>query len=278
MTGTREAEARPGRSQPELPTPLYYQVQLVLRERIDQGYYGRDGMLPSELELGREFGVSRITMSRAINELALLGLVERKRGAGTRIVPREVSAAIPGDIDGLLENLTDMGNRTQVEVLEFGFVLPMLDVQTELQVGANELVQRAVRVRSYKGAPFSHLTSFVPGHIGRKFGKADMAVNSLLSLLEKTGVKVGSARQTFSAVLADPKTGGALDVPVGTPLLSIRRTVCDRDGNPVEYIRILYRTDRYQYRMTMERGKGGADPVWSTKKRRERKAPALRRR
>jgi GntR family transcriptional regulator len=269
MNDASQAEPRTMRSLPDLPTPLYHQIQLVIRERIDQGYYGREGMLPSEMDLSREFKVSRITVARAINDLAALGLVERKRGAGTRIVPREMPPAVPANIDGLLENLTDMGNRTQVTVLEFGFVLPTHDVQTELEVGANELVQRAVRVRSYNGAPFSYLTSFVPGHIGRNFDESDMAVNSLLSLLEKNGVKVGSARQAFSAVLADPKMAQALDVPVGTPLLAISRTVCDREERPVEYIRILYRTDRYQYRMTMERDKGSADPIWSTKDRKQ---------
>lgn len=273
MNDASQAEPRTMRSLPDLPTPLYHQIQLVIRERIDQGYYGREGMLPSEMDLSREFKVSRITVARAINDLAALGLVERKRGAGTRIVPREMPPAVPANIDGLLENLTDMGNRTQVTVLEFGFVLPTHDVQTELEVGANELVQRAVRVRSYNGAPFSYLTSFVPGHIGRNFDQSDMAVNSLLSLLEKNGVKVGSARQAFSAVLADPKMAQALDVPVGTPLLAISRTVCDREERPVEYIRILYRTDRYQYRMTMERDKGSADPIWSTK---DRKPPTPR--
>lgn len=253
-------------AQPDLPTPLYHQIQLVLSERIAQGYYGRGGLLPSEMDLSREFNVSRITVARAINELALQGIVERRRGAGTRIVERELPASVPATIDGLLESLADMGSRTQVEVLEFGFVLPSPDVQAELQVGPNELVQRAVRVRSHNGAPFSHLTSFVPGRIGQNFGEADMAVNSLLSLLEKNGVRVGSARQAFSAALADPRTGGALGVPVGTPLLSIHRTVLDRSGQPVEYIRILYRTDRYQYRMNMEREKGSEDG-WSTRRK-----------
>ena len=54
----------------DLPTPLYHQIQLVLRERVEHGYYGRDGLLPSEQEISREFGVSRITVARAVNELA----------------------------------------------------------------------------------------------------------------------------------------------------------------------------------------------------------------
>jgi GntR family transcriptional regulator len=266
MKNPPESGMAAGRPMPDLPTPLYHQIQLVLNERIDQGYYGRDGLLPSEMDLSREFNVSRITVARAINELAQQGLVERRRGAGTRIIPRELPPPMPANIDGLLESLADMGSRTQVKVLEFGFVLPTHDVQVELEVGANELVQRAVRVRSYNGAPFSYLTSFVPGHIGRNFGEADMAVNSLLSLLEKNGVRVGSARQAFSAVLADPRTGQALDVPVGTPLLAINRIVSDREANPVEYIKILYRTDRYQYRMNLEREKG-TENGWATKRK-----------
>ncbi|WJH38152.1 UTRA domain-containing protein (plasmid) [Aliirhizobium terrae] len=124
-----------------------------------------------------------------------------------------------------------------------------------MQVGSTELVQRAVRVRSYNGEPFSYLVSFVPGHIGRNFTEEDMNSGSLMGLLEKNGIRIGSAQQAFSASLADPKIAQALGVQVGTPLLAIARTVFDTTGKPVEFIRILYRTDRYQYRMTMERNK-----------------------
>ncbi|NSY18447.1 GntR family transcriptional regulator [Neorhizobium sp. AL 9.2.2] len=246
------------RSAGEIPTPLYHQVHLVLRERIEQGYYGPNGMLPAEMELAREFDVSRITVARAINELAQQGFVERRRGAGTRIVTRDLPPPVPANIDGLLENLADMGNRTKAKVLEFGFVLPPLEARQELQVGPNELVQRAVRVRSHNGEPFSYLTSFVPGYIGQHLSEEDMNAGSLMSLFERHGIKIGSARQSFSAALADPKIGQALAVPVGTPLLAITRTVLDIEERGVEYIRILYRTDRYQYRMTMERDKQGS--------------------
>lgn len=248
----------------DLPTPLYHQIQLVLRERVEHGYYGRDGLLPSEQEISREFGVSRITVARAVNELAAQGLVERRRGAGTRVKPRSLPPPVAADIDGLLENLLEMGLKTQVALLEFGFVLPTEDVQRELQVGQNELVQRAVRVRSHEGAPFSYLTSFIPGHLGRHFGAEDLGTRPLLSLLEENGVKVASARQSFGAVLADPKVAAALGIAVGAPLLSIVRTVLDRDQQPVEYIRILYRPDRYQYRMTLERERKGKGHVWAS--------------
>ncbi len=247
----------------EIPTPLYHQIQLVLRERIEQGYYGRSGNLPSEQDLSREFDVSRITVSRAIRELVSQGLVQRRRGAGTRVIPQNIPGPISADIDDLIETLNEIGESTEVRVLEFGFVMPSPDVQSELQVGPNEIVQRAVRVRSSKGAPFSYLTSYIPGDIGKAFDESDLAVSSLMRLLEKNGVKIGSARQSFSAALADPQVGAALDLPVGSPLLALTRTVYGRDGAPVEYLRSLYRPDRYQYRMTMEREKAGGEQ-WST--------------
>ncbi|MGP1253262.1 MAG: GntR family transcriptional regulator [Kiloniellales bacterium] len=251
----------------KLPTPLYHQILLVLRERVEQGYYSEDGLLPSEQELSREFGVSRITVSRSIRELAEAGLVERRRGAGTRVVQQPVSRAVTGSIDGFLENLSDLGKRTQVKVLEFGFVKPSVEVQRELQVTVREVVQRAVRVRSYQGRPFSYLTSFVPGDIGSQFSRADMEVHSLLSLLETTGYRVGSAQQSFGAVLADPTTGPALEVAVGAPLLSIQRTVSDTSERPVEFIRILYRPDRYKYLMQLDKQKKGKPRLWYARER-----------
>jgi len=236
-----------------LPTPLYHQIQLVLQERIDQGVYGAGDLLPSEIELSREFNVSRITMARAINELAALDIVERRRGAGTRIKRRPMTHQNQGGMEGLLQNLIEMAKQTDVQILEFGYVPATPEVQARLGVAPDELVQRAVRVRSYQGVPFSYLTSFVPERLGRSFDVDDLKSTPLLTLIERSGVRVSGAKQSFGAVLADPRTAQALGVAVGSPLLSIVRTVSDWDQTPIQFIRIFYRPDRYQYHMTLER-------------------------
>jgi GntR family transcriptional regulator len=217
------------------------------------------------MELSREFNVSRITVARAINELASMDIVERRRGSGTRIKPIPLPTETPASMDGLMQNLFEMGKSTEVAVLEFGYVPPTPDVQSELQVGPKETVQRAVRVRSYKGHAFSYLTSFVPAGIGKHFSSEDLAARPILALIERAGVKVMSARQSFRAVLADPKAAAALDVEVGAPLLAITRTVYDENRRPVEFIRILYRPDRYQYRMSLSRDPKGGPQIWASK-------------
>jgi GntR family transcriptional regulator len=246
-----------------LPTPLYHQIYLVLRGKIADGEFAFGDVLPSEDETARTYGVSRITAKRALNELAEDGFVVRERGRGTRVTHRAPARPVQANVEGLLENLLAMGLETEVELIDFGYVTPGEDVRRALGCGADESVQRAVRVRRLEGEPFSHLTTFVPGDIGRTYGRDDLASTPLLTLLERGGVQVGRAEQTISATLADATVARLLGVDLSAPLLRISRTVYDQQNRPVEYITGLYRPDRYQYRMELSRVQTGQAHAWS---------------
>jgi len=249
---------------PGLRTPLYHQVYLVLRSKIADGAYPRGSRMPPEHELCRMFGVSRITVRRALDELAAAGLIRRRHGSGTLVEggPRSVEPQ-RAPIEGMLENLIAMGLRTEVELLEFEWVPAAPDVAAALEVGAGEPVQQAVRVRSSDEGPFSHLTTWLPERVGRGIDPNDLASQPLLVLLERAGVRVDGAEQTIGATLADTAVAPRLDVEVGWPLLSIVRTVRDAAGRPVEHLRALYRPDRYQYRMALDRVRADGGNIWS---------------
>jgi len=247
-----------------LPTPLYHQIYVLLREQILGGIYADNQLVPTEQELTRRFGVSRITAKRALDELASEGLVVRRRGKGTTVASRVAVPAVSANISGLLENLLMMGLKTKVEIVDFAYVPAPDDVARALDISTGEEVQRAVRVRSLDGAPLSFTTSYVPAALGRTYGRKDLATKPLLELLERAGVLIGSADQSIGAVLADSLVAPRLGVRVGSALLSVTRTVHDQHGQPVEYIAILYRPDRYQYRMKLARVQGPAAKLWST--------------
>ena len=261
----RAAGRRPARPLAEghLPTPLYHQIYVLLREQIVSGTFPARAILPTEHELMRRFHVSRITAKRALDELAAEGLVERSRGRGTRVVEALRDTPVSGNISGLLENLLMVGLKTKVEIVDFGYGPASLDVARALGVAQGAEVQRAVRVRSRAGVPFSFTTSYVPADLGRTYSRKDLATRPLLALLEKAGVLIGSADQSISATLADTVVAPRLKVRVGSPLISVTRTVSDQDGRPVEHINILYRPDRYQYRMKLARVQGAATKLWS---------------
>ncbi len=246
-----------------MPTPLYHQIYLILREQIRAGAFEAKARLPTEAEISAEYSVSRITAKRALDELAVDGLVVRRRGRGTSVVSSVVSEPVEANINGLIENLLMVGLETKVDILQFDYIAAPSVVRSALKLGGGAQVQRAVRVRRYRGVPLSYSTSFVPAAIGRSYTARDLARKPLLALLEKAGCLIGSADQTVSAVLAEPAIAKALEVPVGSPLLSVVRTVYDQRGRAVEHIAILYRPDRYQYRTKLARVRGPATRMWS---------------
>lgn len=253
-----------------LPLTKYHQIYLVLREQLREGRF--DDGLPGELALMSRFGVARVTVRRALSQLAQEGLIQREPGRGTRPISartREVqmqgatmATGQQARLTGLLENLVTMGLRTQVNVLCVERLRAPVDVAAALQLPDTAWVQKAERVRSTPEGPLSHITTWVPDAISSGFGKRELEQKPILVLLEESGVKVGRAEQTISARLADVVMAQHLDVSVGSALLAVRRLIYDEDERPVQWLHGLYRPDRYEYQMQLSRVGSIDAKVW----------------
>jgi GntR family transcriptional regulator len=244
------------------------QVYIVLRDRILSGAAGFGARLPTENELAETHGVSRVTVRRALGELERERLIERRRSIGTRVIYRP-PAPMTADITGVLANLADMGRRTAVRLVAFDYVAADGAVARALGVGADDLVQRSVRVRAVDGIPFSYLTTHVPESVSVTFTKQELASRPLLELLERAGVKAERARQRISATFASPEVADALDVRTGSPLIELVRIVYDQDGRGVEHLHALYRPDRYALEFDLVRS--GTAEAWAPVMRKPRK-------
>lgn len=256
----------------QLPLRKYHQIYLVLRQQLRDGLF--EAGLPGELALMEQFGVARVTVRRALQQLADEGLILRVPGRGTRPVrarEQEVHlrastlASASGKqarLTGLLENLVAMGMRTKVKVLSVERMRATPDVAEVLRLQRNEWVQKAERVRSTSEGPLSHITTWVPHAISSGFGKRELTQKPILVLLEESGVKVGRAEQIISARLADVSMAQHLDVAVGSALLAVRRLIYDVDERPVQWLHGLYRPDRYEYQMQLSRVGGIDAKVW----------------
>ncbi|MBK6007621.1 GntR family transcriptional regulator [Ramlibacter ginsenosidimutans] len=249
-----------------LPVPKYHQIYLVLREQLHEGRFAQG--LPGELALMRQFSVARVTVRRALQELAGEGLITRERGRGTRPLGATTAATDAHgqtkttQLAGLLENIVSMTQNTTVRVLEVSKVGASGEVAQALKLTAGDAVQKAVRVRSTREGPLSHITTWVPGDLASHFGRRELARKPILVLLGEAGVRVGGARQTISARLADAQVAPHLGVAVGSALLAVRRLIQDEDGRPVQWLHGLYRPDRYEYQMQLSRVGDIAAQVW----------------
>jgi GntR family transcriptional regulator len=241
--------------QQSLPLPKYHSVYLVLKERLRDGLY--DARVPGEMELMEEFGVSRATMRKALENLSTEGLIERAAGRGTRRVhaPDDAVPAKAGTsrLTGLLDNIVAASLDTTVKVLEHDNVEASGPVALTLQVPPRAQVLRAVRVRSTCAGPVSHITTWVPHALARGLGRKQLGKKAILVLLEESGVDIGRATQSISAKQADAGVAAALNVPLGSALLSVNRVVFDNEERPVLWLQGLYRPDRYEYEMDLSR-------------------------
>ncbi|WP_454908676.1 GntR family transcriptional regulator [Variovorax gossypii] len=253
-----------------MPLPKYHQIYLVLREQLHEGRFAEG--LPGELALMAQFNVARVTVRRALEQLASEGLIARNPGRRTRALSPPIAGEGPAgksmeraNLRGLLENLVTMGLHTSVKVIEVATITASTQVAQALQLQLGDPVQKAVRVRSTKEGPLSHITTYVPDSIARRFGRRELSKKPILVLLEESGVKVGRAHQTISARLADNVLAQHLDVSVGSALLAVRRLIYDEDERPVQWLHGLYRPDRYTYEMQLSRVGSIDAKVWVSK-------------
>ena len=253
-----------------MPITKYHQIYLVLREQLHEGKFAQG--FPGELSLMKQFGVARVTVRRALEQLSTEGLIAREPGRGTRalniskpnVTAFNQNGQRPG-LTGLLENLVSMGLKTSVKVIDVEIVTASADVAQALHLQVGDPVQKAVRVRSTKEGPLSHITTYVPEEIARHFGRRELAKKPILVLMEESGVKVGRAHQTVSARLADVLVAKHLDVSVGSALLAVRRLIFDDNDRPVQWLHGLYRPDRYEYEMQLSRVGSIDAKVWVSK-------------
>jgi len=248
----------------DLPLPKYHQIYLVLREQIEDGRFALG--MPGEMHLMKEFGVARVTVRRALERLVAEGLIQRSPGRGTVPVARRTARPVAGrggaQFTGLLENIVDMGLRTSVKVLRCEVLEASDAVAQQLDIAPGTPVQKALRVRSTRHGPLSHITTHVPQSIAKGFGRRELARSPMLMLLEGSGVVIGRARQSLCARLADAEVARLLQVNVGSALLAVQRWVFDADDRPVQWLQGLYRPDRYQYVMQLSRVGGVDARLW----------------
>jgi GntR family transcriptional regulator len=249
-----------------LPITKYHQIYLVLREQLDEGRFTHG--LPSELALTRQFGVGRVTVRRALELLAEDGLIVREAGRGTRpasrkeLGARQAAALTLGHpstrLTGLLENIVSVSRGTTVKVLDWRVIQASDTLSLTLKVTQGSKIRKAVRLRSTQEGPVSHITTYCPESIIKGIVRRDLMQKPILQLLEESGIELGRAMQTVSARQADAQVAMALDVAVGTALLSVRRLVFDAAERPVLLLHGLYRPDRYEYQMELSQV-GGID-------------------
>jgi GntR family transcriptional regulator len=222
---------------------LYSRVETVLSGEIGDGDLKVDDQLPTEDSLITRFGVSRITVRRAIQNLVSRGLVEIRRGKGTFVAAPKITQDLR-ELSGFVEDMHALGRKPTARVVGKEIVAADATVANELALTRGERVVRIRRVRLADGVPLSFDETYLPLDIGKRIIANDLKIEPIFSLLErKYDVPLIEAEYKLDAVAADSDVAAALKVKQRSPIFRIERTSYSTGSRPVDYERLHYRGD-----------------------------------
>jgi GntR family transcriptional regulator len=233
----------------EGPVPLHHQVYLDLRDALDAGEWTPGDRLPPERELAERYGVSLITVRRALTDLARERRLERTRGRGT-VVTRP---PIPLDLDApvsFMEEIRRLGHAPATRIVTARTMAAEPAVADPLGIAHGAQVVHLERLRMADGAPMLLEQVYLPEARFPGLLAGDLEQGSLYELLaERYGTNVVRAREALEPVAIPAREAHLLGVEPGRPALRIEGLAFDDGVRPVELALTFVRGDRTRYSM-----------------------------
>jgi GntR family transcriptional regulator len=201
--------------------------------------------IPSERQLSADLGMSRLTVRAALDDLVRDGYLVRKRGSGTFVSEPKIAQELT--MTSFTEDMRRRGMVPGSRTLELRTTSagPWLGRIMHLSPAEPIVVVKRLRLADDETMAIETLhvrASLVPG-----LSADDLEHQSFYTLLtERYGIDIVGGRQTIEPTVTDEDESAALGVPLHSPAFLFERTTNSRTGDIVEYVRSLYRGDRYR--------------------------------
>lgn len=229
-------------------TPKYLQLAEILKQQIEAGHWLPRETIPSERQLEAQYQVSRPTIRQAIEYLERLGMVYREHGRGTFVSPQKLQKGMQ-ELTSFSEDLVQRGMKPGQIILSISRLVPTENIANRLELEAGKTVLKIDRIRLGDQTPIGLQTSFLALDEDQVISLPDLENSgSLYRLLEeKFNIIPTEADETLEVTLATPEEALLLQIKTNAPLLLNERLTYNQNRRPVEFVKILYRGDRYRY-------------------------------
>ncbi|WP_226962463.1 MULTISPECIES: GntR family transcriptional regulator [unclassified Streptomyces] len=230
--------------------PKYYRLKRHLLEMTETMPPGTP--VPPERTLAAEFDTSRTTVRQALQELVVEGRLERIQGKGTFVAKPKVSQAL--QLTSYTEDMRAQGLEPTSQLLDIGYVTADDTLAGLLDIQPGGRVLRIERLRLASGEPMAIETTHLSAKRFPALRRSLAKYTSLYTALaEVYDVRLAEAEETIETSLATPREAGLLGTDVGLPMLMLSRHSVDAQGKPVEWVRSVYRGDRYKFVARLKR-------------------------
>ncbi|MGW1891210.1 GntR family transcriptional regulator [Streptomyces sp. NPDC002004] len=230
--------------------PKYYRLKRHLLDMTETLPPGTP--VPPERTLAAEFDTSRTTVRQALQELVVEGRLERIQGKGTFVAKPKVSQAL--QLTSYTEDMRAQGLEPTSQLLDIGYITADDTLAELLDIATGGRVLRIERLRLASGEPMAIETTHLSAKRFPALRRSLVKYTSLYTALaEVYGVRLAEAEETIETSLATPREAGLLGTDVGLPMLMLSRHSLDGEGRPVEWVRSVYRGDRYKFVARLKR-------------------------
>jgi GntR family transcriptional regulator len=227
--------------------PPYVQIAEGLIAQIESGALCPGEQLPPERELSENFGVTRMTLRRALRILDEQGLIIRKHGIGTYIAEPKIDRKMEV-VFRFSSDMQQRGFKPRAMLINFEQIMAESSMSKDLMVPISTQIYSILRLRSINHEPVMLESYLIPVPRFPRLDQYDLENRSIYEILEyEYGVPIARARQSFEPVIAADFEARLLDISVGDALMMEKRLSYDVNDLPIEFGKDRYRGDRFRF-------------------------------
>jgi len=226
--------------------PVYYQLVQILEQKIKKGTWKTGDMLPSEAELGEMYGLSRMTVRKALEKLSDAGLIYAQKGRGTFVARPQIDKAI-FSWDEFEEDVRSKGMKSSVKLLEAKIVKATNAVARHLDLNIGTPVLFIRRLLLADGEPMVYDRKFLRYFKGKPFLENELSMSAADLVSAQTDIEAISSKISIEATVIREDEAEILKIPAGSPAFYVEQTLYAAGEIPMSWGWYIYRGDKYKF-------------------------------
>ncbi len=234
------------------PIPIYYQIEEYIKALIENGELRPGDALPPEREYAEKYQISRMTVRQAFTQLVNEGYLFRLQGKGTFVAERKIEQPLQG-LTSFTEDMKARGLEPGSQLIHFEIIPATKQIAGQLLIAEYGPVYEIKRIRMADSVPMALETNYISANLVQ--GLTEQIVNkSLYAHIEgQLDLRIDSASQIIESSTASQSEANYLKISKGAPVMLIQRNTFLKDNTPVEFVKSVYRADRYKFMIQMKR-------------------------
>lgn len=230
----------------------YKIIERDLRESIMVGHYKQGDMIPTELELSETYGVSRVTVRKATDNLVAQDLLQRIAGVGTFVKNIVVRAKVPSLL-GFTDEITRMGMTPRTEVASFQLMKVPDKLHFTLGIDKDEMVYYIRRIRYADNTPFVRETSYMSARLYPEVSMKILGGSKYHYFEEELGLKITHSEHTVTPILPPEDIVELFGLSPQQPIVKVGNTTFLENGQVMDYTELVMNSPKYQLRYIKQR-------------------------